>query len=160
MVRYAKIKDGKVETELQTLTEIPQKVWAKKSILPIIFVTDNYEEGETPVRKADYYIFEDRVEKVNNQFIHTPTLDELKEDKIKQLKNYLAPKFPKDYKQFNSALGIYTEQEITEIKNQINTWRDYCNNMEDLINACETKEELENIDYRVEEDKLQDDVLM
>lgn len=160
MVRYAKIKDGKVETEIQTLTEIPQKVWAKKSILPIVFITESYEEGTEPERKADYYIYEDRVEKVYNQFIHTPTLAELKEEKIKQLKSYLAPKFPKDYKQLNSALGIYTEQEIVEIKNTINTWRDYCNNMEDTINACETEQELNDLDYRTEEDKAQDDILM
>jgi hypothetical protein len=153
MTKYVKLDNQNILSEFDTITEIPQEVWTKKNILPLITVQRKYMIGETPERVDGDYFFEDRVERVVNNYIKEPTLDELKIEKIEQLNIYLAPKFPKVHKQTNTALGIYDEVKSEEIKAQITNWRDYFHIWENEINNCATKYELNVIDFRTEEDK-------
>ena len=153
MPKYAKLKNGEVIDIINTLTSIPQDDWELKNILPIVNVNKTYNEGETPEQENGFYVLKDRVENVRNTFNKVYTLEELKQQKIIELDNYLKPKFPDWHRQTNTALNIYDEEKSLEIKTTIITWRDYFYLWKGNIEACETIEAVNDIDFRLEEDK-------
>lgn len=76
------------------------------------------------------------------------TLEELKEEKIKQLKNncqnYIYSKYP-IYKQLNATNGLATEEEISQMITFIQKARLICEEKEQQINSVKTQKELEKI---------------
>ena len=75
-------------------------------------------------------------------------LEELKEEKIQELKNncqnYIYSKYP-IYKQLNAASGLATEEEISQMINFIQQTRLICEEKEQQIKYLSTKKELEKI---------------
>lgn len=153
MGRYAYINDGKIVKIINTRKEIPEFMWKKKGLLPVIIETIEIEEGQQPLKEKGLYIEKNRVLDLRVMFYHINTLEEVKEKKIKSMRNYLSSKFPATHKQLNSALGIYDDIESNEIKNNIIKWRNYFNNFEEQILACEDIESVNKINYITEEDK-------
>lgn len=84
------------------------------------------------------------------EIIDDRTLEELKNEKIEQLKencyNYILSVYPL-YKQMNilNPLFDYTEQDRIKMNEFINKQREICNTKQANIEACESKEELEKI---------------
>ncbi len=121
----------------------PQQAWQNKT-------------GQT------YKILKDRVEKT---IIYSDiTLDEYKSKRIEDLDNYLKPKYPDLYTQVNAAMSkiykdnkIYNGTKADKIKEKVVLWRDYFYLWKGNIEACNTYEEIKNIDYRTEEDKVLDE---
>ena len=76
------------------------------------------------------------------------TLEELKEEKIKELKvncsNYIYSKYP-IHKQLNIANGLATEEEISEMTTFIQQARLICEDIEQKINSVKTQKDLEKI---------------
>ena len=76
------------------------------------------------------------------------TLEELKAEKIQELKNncqkYIYSKYP-IYKQLNAASGLATEEEISQMIIFIQKARLICEEKEQQINSVKTQKELENI---------------
>lgn len=93
------------------------------------------------VDKGSYYETEKLDEPVK-------TLEELKEEKIKQLKNncqnYIYSKYP-IYKQLNATNGLATEEEISQMITFIQKARLICEEKEQQINSVKTQKELEKI---------------
>lgn len=75
-------------------------------------------------------------------------LDELKKEKIQELKNncqnYIYSKYP-IYKQINVANGLATEEETNLMHSFINETRLLCKEIEQQINSVKTQKELEKI---------------
>ena len=75
-------------------------------------------------------------------------LEELKQEKIKELKNncqkYIYSKYP-IYKQINAANGLATEEEISQMITFIQQTRLICEEKEQQIKYLSTKKELEKI---------------
>lgn len=75
-------------------------------------------------------------------------LEELKEEKIQELKNncqkYIYSKYP-IYKQINAANGLATEEEISQMITFIQQTRLICEEKEQQIKYLSTKKELEKI---------------
>jgi hypothetical protein len=158
MPRYAKIKDNEVINELQTLTTIPQDDWTIKNILPLININERYIEGTKPERENGYYILKDKVEKVNNSFYREPTLEELKEQKLKELDNYILPTFPELYKQINSLFGIYDKTKSDEIKNQVIEQRNKYHQLKDEIENSLTTDNIEQVRFEDANKKDKQDI--
>lgn len=76
------------------------------------------------------------------------SLEELKQEKIKELKdncsNYIYSKYP-IHKQLNIANGLSTEEEITEMTTFIQQARLICEDKEQQINSVKTQKDLEKI---------------
>ena len=76
------------------------------------------------------------------------TLEELKQEKIQELKNncqkYIYSKYP-IYKQINAANGLATEEEISQMITFIQQTRLICEEKEQQIKYLSTKKELEKI---------------
>ena len=77
-----------------------------------------------------------------------------------RFEDYLAPKFPADYKQRNVGLDVYEGDKALEVVNEVKKWRDYFNDFEAQILACTSKEEVQTIDFRTEEDKAKDEEML
>lgn len=91
--------------------------------------------------KGDYY------ETVEIEIIE-PTLEELKQEKIQQLKNNCSNCIYAVYplfKQINLVNGLYTEQEKTEYDTFISEKRTLCDTKEQEILNASTVEEINNI---------------
>ena len=75
-------------------------------------------------------------------------LEELKEEKIQELKNncqnYIYSKYP-IYKQLNAASGLATKEEISQMITFIQKARLICEEKEQQINSAKTQKELEKI---------------
>lgn len=93
------------------------------------------------VDKGEYY----ETEKVEEP---VKTLEELKKEKIQELKNncqnYIYLKYP-IYKQINAANGLATEEEISQMITFIQKARLICEEKEQQINSVKTQNELEKI---------------
>ena len=76
------------------------------------------------------------------------SLEELKKEKIQELKNncqkYIYSKYP-IYKQINAANGLATEEEILQMITFIQKARLICEEKEQQINSVKTQKELEKI---------------
>ena len=76
------------------------------------------------------------------------SLEELKKEKIQELKNncqkYIYSKYP-IYKQINVANGLATEEEISQMITFIQKARLICEEKEQQINSVKTQKELEKI---------------
>ncbi len=135
----ADTKNYKIETLIEhgyypiEIVSEPMQPWQKKS-------------GQT------YKIKNDKVEKT---ILYTDdSLDDYKSQRVKELSNYLAPKYPAEYAQINASNGIYDEEKSALIISEVKKWRDYFYLWKGNIEACETYEEVLAIDYITEEDKL------
>lgn len=139
------------EEIIQTQTDIPQEMWEKKQLLPYRKVTLEVEQGTEPERQEGIEIFEDRVEDVRIKWFKVPTVEEIKDSKLKQSQKecyeYVTSKYP-EYKQL-SALhgGIYSDVENQEIKdfcaarvNAFRVWKEH-------FLTLTTKEEIEACDW-------------
>ena len=93
------------------------------------------------VDKGEYYETEKIEEPVK-------TLEELKQEKIQELKNncqkYIYSKYP-IYKQLNVANGLATQEKIAEMITFIQKARLICEEKEQEINSAKTQNELEKI---------------
>lgn len=93
------------------------------------------------VDKGDYY----ETEKIKE---HIKTLEELKQEKIKELKancsNYIYSQYP-IHKQLNIANGLATEEEISQMITFIQQARLICEDIEQQINSVKTQKDLEKI---------------
>ena len=93
------------------------------------------------VDKGSYYEAEKLDEPVK-------TLEELKQEKIQELKNncqnYIYSKYP-IYKQLNATNGLATEEEILRMITFIQKARLICEDIEQKINSVKTQKELEKI---------------
>ena len=80
--------------------------------------------------------------------INKKPLEELKQEKIQELKNncqnYIYSKYP-IYKQLNVANGLATEEEISQMTSFIQQARLTCEEKEQQINSVKTQKELEKI---------------
>lgn len=151
---YDKRKNKVISTD-----EIPDWLLAKKTfLLPYELEIINVVKGEEPPKKAGLEVFEDKV--IETKINWLPTFEEKKAFKLKSLNSYLSPKFPAEYKQRNVGLGVYTGDKALEIVNEVKKWRDYFNDFEAQILACTTEAELDAIDFRTEEDKLKEEMLI
>lgn len=82
-----------------------------------------------------------------------PTLEELKQEKIKELKqncqDYIYSVYP-IYKQMNiiNPLSDYSNEDRTIMNNFLDEQREICNSKEEEINDAISKEELEDISIK------------
>ena len=81
-------------------------------------------------------------------YIPEKTLEELKQEKIRELKdncsNYIYSQYP-IHKQLNIANGLATEEEISQMITFIQKARLICEEKEQQINSVKTQKELEKI---------------
>lgn len=110
------------------------------------FAEDAIETDKNIVRNWDgKLVFEDEKTKKPE-----PTLEELKQEKIKELKqncqDYIYSVYP-IYKQLNiiNPLSDYANEDRIAMNNFLDKQRAICNNKEEEINKAISKEELDNI---------------
>lgn len=110
------------------------------------FAEDAIETDKEVVRNWDgKLVFEDEKTKKPE-----PTLEELKQEKIKELKqncqDYIYSVYP-IYKQLNiiNPLSDYANEDRIAMNNFLDKQRAICNNKEEEINKAISKEELDNI---------------
>jgi hypothetical protein len=158
MTRYY---DKRKNAVIHTVNRITDDLLAKKDFLLKVEITEeNIPEGSEPKEKA-FEGEQDGVWRIHKvRYYHVNTLEEEKEQKLKSLNTYLAPKFPAEYKQRNVGLGVYTGEKADDVVAEVNKWRDYFNDFETQILACETKDAVQAIDFRTEEDKKLDEEML
>ena len=149
MAKYYNIKDEEV---IQTRYKIPEEMLEKKGLLPVSFKTIRLEEGTTKGVRNEAVIEDDVYVTYKTVFYHVDTLEEVKAKKIKDLRNYIIPKFPETFRQINAILGEYDTEKNDSIKKQVSDMRDYIDTHEPLIEALKTIEEVSDYEFRMEED--------
>lgn len=110
---------------------------------------DKYYESTLKQYKEHPELFE-----VEKEYIKT--LEELKQEKIQELKSncsaFIYSKYP-IYKQLNVANGLAIEEETNQMHSFINKIRLICNEKESQINSLETAEEVKGFDVEFIIDK-------
>jgi len=148
------MKYYKIESEEVIITrhKIPEEMLEKKGLLPVRFETINLEEGVTDGVRNESVIEDGVYVTYKTRFYHVDTLTEVKAKKIKDLRNYIIPKFPETFRQINAILGEYDVETNQAIKDMIAFLRDYIDLHEPLIEALKTIEEVSDYEFRMEED--------
>ena len=148
-MRYYDKRDKKIYNTSRMTSEALAK---KDFLLPVEINKINIQDTETTTEVNGIVELEDKVVWTTITKFHVDTLEEAKEKKITALKNYVAPKFPKDYKQRNASLGVYSEEDSLKIINEVKKWDEYIDNSKILIYDCVSIKDLEALDYRTQED--------
>jgi len=149
MAKYYKIVDDEI---IITRHKIPEEMLEKKGLLPVRFETINLEEGVTDGVRNESVIEDGVYVTYKTKFFHVDTLEEVKAKKIKDLRNYIIPKFPETFRQINAILGEYDIEKNDSIKQTVSDMRDYIDLHEPLIEALKTVEEVSDYEFRMEED--------
>lgn len=88
--------------------------------------------------------------------IITKTVEQLKEDKIKQLGQYVKPKFPTIEQQLNAQSKkppkSYDTEKVDKILDDSKFWKDYHDDREIEILALLTEQEVLDFEFRTQED--------
>jgi len=151
MTRYY---DTRIE-KIITTKEIPQWLLNKKPFyLPVEINKVNILDTKKTKEVDGIVVLKDKVIWTTVTKTHIDTLEEAKIKKVSDLKIYVAPMFPKDYKQRSALMSVYTDKENERITNEVHKWYEYIEGFEEAIIICEDIEELESINYTTEEDKL------
>ena len=158
-MRYYDKRDGKIYNTSRMTSEALVK---KDFLLPVEINNISIQDTETTTEVNGIVELEDKAVWTIITKYHIDTLEEAKVKKVKDLKNYVAPKFPKDYKQRSASLGVYSEEENTLIITEVQKWYNYIEDFEAGINNCINVEEVNNVDFRtpedIEKDKLVKDM--
>ena len=157
MVRYYDKRTEKVIN----IPELSKEMLIKKTfLLPVELNKISIQDTEKTTEVAGYEVLNDKVIWTVIDIFHIDTLEEVTDKKVEALKNYVKPKFPKDYKQRSAALGIYSQEENTRIQLEVHKWYEYIEKFEAQLLACETIKDLELVDYMTAEDKLAQEEMM
>ena len=147
MTKYYKVSEKKI---IETLQEIPVEMLEKKGLLQIENTEDTYEEGSTVFKVDSAKIVDDSYIIHKNTFYHVNTLEEEKSDKSGLLKMYITPLFPPLYKQVNVLLGECDETESLAIRKSVTDLLQHQKDIEVLILAATTIEEVQAIDITIQ----------
>lgn len=161
---YAKIIDGKVyewgrcpETVgiITNFREQPEEVknehgwFLVDRTLPVVNDWQTYHETNV--------VLVDGIPTMQYEII-TKTVEELKEQKIKQLDSYVKPKFPTIQQQLNAQSKkppkSYKTEKIDKILDDTKFWKDWFDDKEIEILALETEQEILDFDILTPEDRI------
>jgi hypothetical protein len=135
---------------VDTVTDIPEKDWKKKNILPYEEVVIKVLEGETNLIKEGLVVGDKLVVKNIIQYYKEPTLDEYKEQKYDLIKmqgsGFILQKYSLP-QQSSAALGFYPEEENQEIITFCKTNFDKIRTLGVQIRAANSKEEVDSYNW-------------
>lgn len=153
MVKYGRYTvNGDLEI-INTVNPVSEDKLVEKGLMPVV-VDRIIVDDVSLVKPKNMVVIDGVVKEIVYEFVKPISLDEAKGDKIKTLKSYISgkilSKYP-DYKQRSASLGLYSDEEVSVMKDFIKGMIGYCNEKEDMILSLGDMDSVVSFDFLIED---------